>query len=329
MIVPGIGLVGLVTSCYLIAAYFGCGGLCGEGGGCDLVRASSYAEILGIKTPLFGVLFFAAALVLALANKRRLLIAWSAIGAGASLVFIGLQAFVIHAFCMYCLVVDASALALFAAAIYAPTIAPARRGRIAVAVAGALAVLATPALITRCESSPVMAGLPEVLAREQRPGQVTIVEFVDFECPFCRRLHATLKQVVAEYGNRVRVVRKHLPLPSIHANSTTAAHASCCAEEAGADGERMADALFTAPPEELTAEGCEHLAASLGVDLERYRSCIASDRPAARVAADGADAKAAGLKLSVPVFFIGPRKFSGAQPAETIRAAIDHELARL
>src|SRR5512134_4017076 len=90
---------------------------CGDGGGCDIVRASDYAQLFGIKTPFFGILFFTVAIVLALWPARRALIAWTAAGALGSLVFLGIQAFVLHAFCKFCVVADGSALGLLALAI--------------------------------------------------------------------------------------------------------------------------------------------------------------------------------------------------------------------
>jgi predicted DsbA family dithiol-disulfide isomerase len=121
------------------------------------------------------------------------------------------------------------------------------------------------------------------------------------------------------------VVRKQHPL-AMHANARTAAFAACCADEAGA-GDAMAEALFKAPPGELTADGCARLAASVGVEPDRFASCMASERPAARVAADAADARAAGIGQEAPVFFVGATRFRGAQRPEVIRAAIERELA--
>jgi predicted DsbA family dithiol-disulfide isomerase len=130
---------------------------------------------------------------------------------------------------------------------------------------------------------------------------------------------------VPAYGDRVGVVRKHLPVAQIHPYATAAAHAAVCAEEQG-KGDRMADALFRAPTEEIDAPGSERLAERVGLDMDAYRACIASDRPAKRVAADLADAAAAGLKKSVPVLIVGRETYRGAQPQHVIKAAIERQL---
>src|SRR5215471_12266119 len=92
--------------------------------------------------------------------------------------------------------------------------------------------------------------LPPPIAAEMQKtprGQATVVEYVDFECPFCRRLDDVLAPVLAKYPGRVRVVRKHVPLTKIHPHAEAAARASVCAEAQG-QGDAMADALFRAPP---------------------------------------------------------------------------------
>jgi protein-disulfide isomerase len=328
----GVGASSLLAADYVRdAAVF-----CGEGGGCDIVRASAYAEILGVKTPFLGLAFFAVALLLAVWPARRLLVLWSAGGALFALGFLYVQAFVLRVFCPFCVIADLAALLLFAVAVATRRSARSPRPGVALALAAAtLGLIAAPHAVPAREPPPppapvVAAGdaMPEVIARLQRPGVVTIVEFADFECPFCRRLHQTLEEVVASYGDKVRIVRKHLPLTKLHPNAMTAAMAACCADEVGV-GDRMADALFRAPPEELTPEGCERLAAEVGADLARYRECMASDRPRKQVEQDQADARAAGLGQSVPVFFVGGKVHRGAQRAEVIRAAIDLELAAL
>ena len=102
---------------------------------------------------------------------------------------------------------------------------------------------------------------------------VTIVEFVDFECPFCRRLAPELAAAVDHATTNVAVIRKMVPL-GMHPHARTAALAWCCADAQG-KGDAMAKALFDAPPDELTPEGCERIAAQVGCDLDRYREALA------------------------------------------------------
>jgi len=325
-----LAILGLGTSSILLIDYLRPLPIfCDAAGGCDIVRQSAYAEILGIKTPILGVVFFVGVILFALWPARRLLVAWTAAGALWAAAFLAIQAFVLHAFCKFCLVADTSSLVLFGLAI-ATVRRPIPRGKQQLAVViGAVAAAFAPFAYARTLPAPppaelVQVGAPGVIQKEQRPGVATIVEFVDFECPFCRRLHQTMHEVIKDYDGKIRLVRKQHPL-SIHAHAATAARAACCADAAGF-GDQMADALYGAPPEELTSVGCEKLAARVGLDVERYRQCFASDDTTQRIAADVADARAAGLKEEAPVFWIGEIKYRGAMPPDVIRDGIERAL---
>jgi len=329
-----LAVLGLGTSALMLVDYVRPAPVfCTGGGGCDVVRGSDFAHILGVPTPAFGVVFFAGALLLALWPARRLLVAWSVAGALAALGFVAIQAFVLHAFCKFCLVADSSSVALAIAAVLTRR-RPAPDGRHQLAVgAAAIAAALGPVAYARAlppppAPKPVAVGdVPDVIQREQKPGVATIVEFTDFECPYCRRLHRTLEEVLQAYDGKVRLVRKQHPLATIHPHAETAARAACCAEEVGR-GDEMADALYKAAPEELTTEGCEKLAAQVGVNVDAYRQCLVSDRPAQRLAADAEYARAAGLGPEAPVFWIGDTRYRGAQPAEVIRRGIERALGR-
>src|SRR5262249_17363474 len=153
---------------------------------------------------------------------------------------------------------------------------PAPGGRHQLVVGGAaIAAALGPVAYARALPPPpapkavAVGAVPDVIQREQKPGIATIVEFADFEGPYCRRLHATLEQVTKTYDGKVRLVRKQHPLATIHPHAETAARAACCAEEVGR-GDEMADALYKAAPDELTTEGCEKLAARVGADVDAY-----------------------------------------------------------
>jgi protein-disulfide isomerase len=157
------------------------------------------------------------------------------------------------------------------------------------------------------------APLPDVVAREQRPGEVAIVDFIDFECPYCRMLHGRLTAAIdqaTKSGARVRVVRKMVPLVDKHPGALAAAIAWCCAEKQG-KADAMAEALVAAPTDELTGEGCEKLAAKVGCDMDRYRKDAADPSTRARIDHDLADARAAGIR-SLPTVYIGSTAFVGA-----------------
>jgi uncharacterized membrane protein len=317
-----VGLGASLTS--LIDDLGGAPTFCAETG-CELVRTSAWARPLGIPMSLLGVLFFAAALALAFVHAPRLR-RWLAIAGGAwALWLIALQAFAIGAWCKLCLVADPAAIvhaALVLAGARSFALSPrtsAVRSPDALAASPRLllplapAVLAVVGLLGLWTESPPAADpsasqhTPESVTRAQAPGAVTIVEFVDFECPFCRAMQARLDRAIAQTSTPVRIVRKMVPLP-MHAGAGPAALAYCCAEAQGL-GDEMARALFAASPDELTPEGCEAIAARIGCDLTRYRADLAA--AAERVASDLRDAKGAGVR-GLPTIFIGATRINGA-----------------
>ena len=153
---------------------------------------------------------------------------------------------------------------------------------------------------------------------------ITIVEFSDFECPYCKRIVPTLEQVTEKYGDKVRLVFKQFPLP-IHANARVAAEASLCAGDQGKFWE-MHDTMFE-DGRNLTADKLKGWASELELDTEAFEECLDSGQFADTVEAD----LAAGSKVGVtgtPAMFINGRFLSGAVPYETIAAVIDDELRR-
>lgn len=292
--------------------------------GCEIVRTSAWARPLGIPMSVLGVGFFAAALVLAFVSAPRLR-RWLALAGGAWAVWlIALQALVIGAWCKLCLVADPAAIVHAVLVVAgARTLAPSRGrlGTLAPAVAASVAAIAV-ALGAWTAAPPAVApsvppGTPESVARAQAPGAVTVVEFVDFECPFCRAMQARLDQAIAQAGAPVRVVRKMVPLPQ-HPGALPAALAYCCAEAQGL-GDEMARALFAARPEELTPEGCAAIAARVGCDPARYQADLAAAEQ--RVASDLRDAAAAGVR-ALPTMFIGAERINGASASADELAAM-------
>lgn len=291
--------------------------------GCETVRASSWAHPLGIPLPVLGVVFYAVMLALVVVSRPRLRLAGALAGAAGALALIGIQAYVIEAWCKLCLVADVSALVHAAAVVAgAATLRP-RRALVALPVA-ALAIIGLRALAPPALPE-LPDGTPACVLREQRPGIVTIVDFVDFECPFCRKLATELDAAIDAAGP-VRIVRKMMPLIDIHPHAGNAALAWCCAENQG-KGEEMAHALFAAEPSQLTPKGCEQIAASLGLDLDRYRKDRADPATRDRVFADVKDAMAASA-TALPTIFIGGQRIQGAgfdrdDLAELIRQSRD------
>jgi len=165
-----------------------------------------------------------------------------------------------------------------------------------------------------------IAGAPR---KGNAKASITLIEFSDFQCPFCARVGPTLDQIEKTYGERVQVVFKHLPL-RIHPKAP-AAHAA--AEAAHRQGKfwEMHDLIF-ANQREMSPESYEKYAQQLGLDVERFRKDVASTEVRARVQRDS-DA-AAGLGVTgTPAFFINGRFLSGAQPFESFKRLIDEELS--
>jgi uncharacterized membrane protein/predicted DsbA family dithiol-disulfide isomerase len=303
-------LAGLAASVASLIDYVGAApAFCAETG-CATVRASAWAHPLGIPMPVIGVAFFAAMLALSVVTRPRrprLRVALAATGAAGGAALIGLQAFVIGAWCKLCLVADTSALLAGAAVVCGAATVRLTWPRTLVAVPTAAAAVFALKLLGHPAPPPIPPGTPAFVVTAQQPGVVTVVELVDFECPFCRALAPRLADALRAARVPVRVVRKMVPLP-MHPHAMPAALAWCCAAAQG-KGDAMADALFAAPPDELTPNGCEKIAARVGCDLDRYRRDLPA--MAGKVAADMVDARAGGVR-SLPTVFVGTQRLTGA-----------------
>jgi protein-disulfide isomerase len=153
--------------------------------------------------------------------------------------------------------------------------------------------------------------------------KVTMVEFADFECSFCREWYATVyEQLYANYSGKVRFVFRDFPL-SFHANAQPAAVAANCAGAQGnywdyfrklyGDTRGLGSAMYSAYAQEI------------GLDVSVFNNCLTSNKYANEIDLDMQDGQRLGVN-GVPAFFINERYISGLQPYETFRAAIEAEL---
>jgi protein-disulfide isomerase len=151
---------------------------------------------------------------------------------------------------------------------------------------------------------------------------VTIVEFSDFQCPFCSRVNPTISKIMKTYGDQVRVVFKHNPLP-FHKDAPLASEASLAA---GAQGKfwEMHDLLFK-NQRKLKRADLDVYATQLGLDIEKFKSDLDQHTFKAQVDADLAQARSLGVR-GTPNFFINGKKLTGAQPYERFKAKIDEAL---
>lgn len=157
---------------------------------------------------------------------------------------------------------------------------------------------------------------------------VTIVAFSEFECPFCARVLPTIQQIHEEYGNDVRVVFKHNPLP-FHQNAMPAAEAAMEVLAQGGPDKFWSyhDTLF-ANQRSLTRENLEQWAQQLGgINMARFRAALDNHTHQAAIEADQELARSLGAS-GTPSFFINGRNLRGAQPFAAFKAVIDEELAR-
>ena len=154
---------------------------------------------------------------------------------------------------------------------------------------------------------------------------ITIIEFSDYECPYCRRWHQeVLPQLIEEYPDQVRLVYRDFPLTSIHANAVPAAVAANCAHEQ--DGYWEFNELLFNSEQGLSTEAYQQYAEEIGLDSDSFDECLESNRYEDEVMADFEFASQLGIR-STPTFFINGIALVGAQPYEVFKQLIDQELA--
>ncbi len=158
--------------------------------------------------------------------------------------------------------------------------------------------------------------------RGPRDAKVTIVEYSDFQCPFCVRSQATLKEVLSLYGDRVRLAFRHVPLP-FHAMAEPAAEAAMAASAQGKFWE-MHDALFERSSG-LSIETIHDAARAIGLDMAKFDRALTEHRFTPVVESDLKHAGESGVR-GTPAFFINGHPLMGAQPIEAFRAAVEEEL---
>jgi predicted DsbA family dithiol-disulfide isomerase/uncharacterized membrane protein len=323
-------LAGLVASAILAVDYVRPGPVfCDPEGGCAALKHTVFASFLGVPTPVYGLLGFLLAGSLVLSRgvvARRTLTAVTAVAALVAVTLLTVQALA-GTWCKFCVVADTSACVTFGLSLWRLLGAwdPPVRWQPRAALAFTLA----PALVV-----PIAIGslrkpiVPNAIAREiaqTPPGAVTVVDFADFECPFCRMTHALLAPLLAEHRDKVRLVRKNVPLRQ-HSHALDAARAACCGDAMG-KGEAMADALFSAPVNELTPEGCTKLAVSLGLDGDAFNRCTRDPATDARIHADQATFKES-QGHGLPTLWIDEEKIEGLPSDDTLEKTLARAIGR-
>ncbi|MFA6522965.1 MAG: thioredoxin domain-containing protein [Candidatus Peribacteraceae bacterium] len=191
----------------------------------------------------------------------------------------------------------------------------------------------TSAAPTQQPSGPVA----EVTAKDHKRGpanaKITIITYTDFQCPYCKRAHTTMEEVLAAYKNDVNLVYRNFPL-SFHEYAQKLAEGSeCVAELAGNDAFwKYSDKVFGDTTTQFTNEEITKVAVSVGADQAKFKTCLESSKYAAKVQSDEDGGAAAGVRGTPANFLYNnatkkTQLISGAQPLENFKTAIDAMLA--
>ena len=166
--------------------------------------------------------------------------------------------------------------------------------------------------------------------RGNKKAPISVVEFSDTECPFCKRFHPTMQRLVDEYPDDINWVYRHFPLDSLHQKARREAEATECAGEQGKFWEYL-DRLFEVTPSNdgLQDSQLPQIATDVGLNVKKFEACLESGKYAPNVAEDLADAQAAGgngTPYSVVVVGDQTIPVSGAVPFEQLKTIIDSVL---
>lgn len=162
--------------------------------------------------------------------------------------------------------------------------------------------------------------------RGAQTARVTIVEFEDFQCPFCRQVHETVERVMARYKDSVRLVHRDLPLQQLHPAARKAHEAARCAEKQGKFWEYR-NVLYEKAPA-ASVDQLNGYAAQLGLNAPAFRKCLDGGEFRDVVQRDEQEAQRLGI-TGTPAFYINGRFVSGAQPEGEFARIIDEELTKL
>lgn len=159
--------------------------------------------------------------------------------------------------------------------------------------------------------------------RGDKNAKITMIEYSDFQCPFCQRHLPTLDQVLTDYKGKVRLIYRHFPLTSIHPNAQKSAEASECAGDQDKFWE-MHDKLF-ANQTALQIENLKQYAKDLGLNTSQFDSCLDTGKYASKVNQQATEAQNSGI-TGTPGTWVGDQLVKGAYPFDTFKQIIDAQL---
>lgn len=159
-----------------------------------------------------------------------------------------------------------------------------------------------------------------------KDAKVTIVEFSDFQCPFCAKGAEILKDLKKKYGNKIKVAFKNYPLP-FHNHAEQASVAGMCANEQSSESFwKMHDEMF-AHQDELDTEGLKKIGKKIGLKMDLFEKCLTENKYLTQVKADMEEGRKINVK-STPTFFVNGQLVNGAQPLEVFSELIDEALVQ-
>ncbi len=173
-----------------------------------------------------------------------------------------------------------------------------------------------------CSAEPRGVTIDPARSRGPAEAAVTVVEFADYQCPYCRRAQSVLDQLMREFKGKLRLVYKDLPAPS-HAGARPAAEAARCAAARGVFWEYH-DLLFLASPD-FSRDHLIQYAERLALERDAFAACLDARHFREQVDADVSEARALGIR-ETPTFLINGKPLVGALPIETFREAITEAL---
>jgi len=374
--VLGLGLSLYLTWQHLHVLRTGAASICNFGGAwnCDVVSSGPYSELFEIPVSFLGMLFYALSLAVGILGMLRasyarathgLLFVLGSVSVLCSLALFGISAFVLRAFCLFCVGLYIVSLGLFFAVLpgaFSTVRELASLGRLLrergmlLLVFGCLfgamgSMLLIRQIVTsqKTANAVLQAALSkqnQVLAQEvnlpplvtaDAPSQgnpnakVTIVEVSDFECPYCQKAAGTVAELQKLYPDKLRVVFRHFPLdPSCNPLMTKKVHDRACGAAKAALCAHKQN-KFWEMAHKLFDSGAEDetlpLAKELGLQEGVFSACLQDPKTNAAIVEDIQLAHKYGVR-GVPVLFVNGKPIKGAQPIETYRTLIDEELAK-
>jgi len=317
-----LSLLGLSASAALAVEYRSLDpSFCGAESGCGALQRTDLAHLfgLGLTLPDLGLLGLATVFALSLTRRTAWAAVLALVGGAIALALLVAQTFVFGQFCWLCVVTDTTAVgAAIAGGLWLrkARALPAEReplARWSWAGLGALALVAPPVwpLV-----KPVPPAPPE-LRSYYRSDKINVIEFADFQCPHCRRLHGRLKALLEPYGDRVHFVRLNMPLRS-HPHARGAALAAICAETSG-KADALADFLFSTV--DLSKENITRKAVELGIERGTFERCLEAPETEARLERESRILRDIGFQ-GLPTTYVGDQRIVGAQSDEVFREAL-------